>query len=69
MFLPPQEGAVSSEYSVNSVHLNDKGNQYFCAWQHSKQVLSLESLWRVLLLLMCQRKYFSRPNHLAKFCS
>lgn len=43
MLLPLQEAAVCSEYSVNSVHLNDKRNQYFCAWQHSKQVLSLES--------------------------
>lgn len=43
MFLPPKEGAVSFKYSVNPVRLSDKRNQCFCAWQHSNQVLSLES--------------------------
>lgn len=36
MFLPPQEGAISSEYPAKSAYLNDKRNQYFSTWQKGK---------------------------------
>lgn len=36
MFLPPQEGAISSEYLAKSAYLNYKINQYFCTWQKGK---------------------------------
>lgn len=43
MFLPPQEGAISSEYLAKSAYLNDKKINTFAHGRKVKQVPSLET--------------------------